>query len=115
MFYKLLALALTIMISSVSHGSTLFDLADYGKAGPQKKVFYKSDAFKGVSLTFDKNEVLPEHKVPFDALLVCIKGEAQYFSGKKVIVMKEGSFHKIEKGALHKIIANKKSQFILIR
>ena len=115
MSYKLLTLALTVLISSASHGGTLFDLAEYDQKGPHQKIFYKSAAFKGVSLAFDKNEILPEHKVPFDALLVCVKGEARYFTGKKSFVMKVGSFHKIEKGALHKIIANEKSQFILIR
>ena len=115
MYKFTLALISSFLFISLSYGSSLFDLAEYGQKGPHKKPFYKSEAFKGVSLAFDKDEVLPEHKVPFDALLVCITGKARYFSGNKSIVMKEGSFHKIKKGAIHKIISIEKSQFILIR
>ncbi len=115
MSYKFLTLGIVFLISAASQGGTLFDLAKYDQKGAHKKIFYKSAAFKGVSLALDKSEILPEHKVPFDALLVCVKGEARYFTGKKSFVMKAGSYHKIEKGTLHKIIATKKSQFILMR
>lgn len=112
---KILLLTILLLSFTQLHAKNITELQSFNTPKPDKKLFYKNSSFKAVSISLDKNEILPEHKVPFQALLLCTKGTAKYFSGTKEITLKNGDYYSIKKDSMHKIVATSNAQFLLIR
>lgn len=112
---KLLLISLLLMIAQASQAKNLDHFFIKGNKKLDKKVFFKQPSFKVISITLEKGEILPQHTVGFDALLICLSGKAKYFKADKEITMQQHDYHPIKKGVSHKIIAEEDTQFILIR
>jgi len=97
------------------NSTNISTLLDNDKAVQTKLLFTNVDQ-KVIVLKIKENEYLKEHISKVTALLVCIKGEAIYTEKNgRSVSMTDGDFVEIPKDVLHEVLANKTSEFLLIK
>lgn len=68
----------------------LKSLADYQEGSVVSRMVVNKKAGTVTAFAFEKGEGLSEHSAPFDALVICLEGEADITIAGKSNIVKEG-------------------------
>lgn len=89
-------------------------LADYQTGAIVSREIISRRSGTVTAFAFDKDEQLSEHTAPFDAMVLCLDGEAEILIGGKANRVKSGEMIIMPAGIPHALKAVRKFKMLLI-
>lgn len=90
-------------------------LINYNPTSFERKVLWEEDESKILLIALEKNQELPEHFSPIDAMIYVLKGKVVFHVEKEEYTLKEEEMFLIPAKTPHKVVAKEKSKFIVCR
>lgn len=90
-------------------------LINYNSTCFERKVLWEEDENKIMLVAMEKNQEMPEHFSPIDAVIYVLKGKVEFIIENVEYTVKEEEMLIIPAKTAHKVIAKDKSKFIICR
>ena len=91
------------------------NLIDYNSSCFERKVLWEEDENKIMLVALEKNQKMPEHFSPIDAIIFVLKGKIEFLIEDKEYTVKESEMFIIPAKTPHKVMGKEKSKFLVCR
>ena len=97
-----------------AEAKSLKSLAQYQKGSIVSRILLKNPGGTVTLFAFSKGEGLSEHTAPFDALVICVEGEAEIEIAGEKYRLQEGETITMPANALHAVRAASDFKMLLV-
>ena len=91
------------------------DLINYNPTSFERKVLWEEDDSKILLIALEKNQEMPEHFSPIDAMIYILKGKVVFYVEQEEYTLREKEMLLIPAKTPHRVVAQEKSKFIVCR
>jgi quercetin dioxygenase-like cupin family protein len=90
-------------------------LINFNSANYEKKILWEEDESKIIIVALEKEQEIPEHFSPIDAVAFVLKGKIDFIIENENYTVKDGEMIIIPAKTSHKVVGKDKSKFIICR